>query len=216
MIETLPAVRHDLPGWTLFWARWRLRPHDPAALARVFAAGQAAARGSWTLETLAQQPTVAAVRALFRQAGCDPTRYRPSSEALLRRVLKGDDLPPIHPAVDVNNLLSIALAVPACVVDPERVTPPLVLRVGRAGERMQSMRGDFDLAGKPLLEDAEGPFGTPITDSERVKIRPGVADVVLVAYLPTACDLEAEARATLRRLLDATGVGSLVADGVTV
>ncbi len=155
-------------------------------------------------------------RALYKAFGLDPTRHRPSSEALLRRVLKGEDLPPIHPAVDINNLLSIALAVPACVVDPRQVTPPLVLRAGRAGERMQSMRGDFDLAGKPLLEDAEGPFGTPITDSERVKIRLGVEEILLVAYLPAACDLEAQARATLGRLLGATGVGVLVADGVTV
>lgn len=215
MNETLPVVRHDLPGWTLFWAHLCMQAHDPAALARAFAAGQAAARDAWSLETLAQQATVAAVRVLFRQAGCDPTRYRPSSEALLRRVLKGEDLPAIHPAVDVNNLLSIALGVPACVVDATRVTSPFVLRAGRTGERMLSMRGDFDLEGKPLLEDAEGPFGTPITDSERVKIQPGVGDVLLVAYLPAGCDLGSEARATLGRLLDATKVAALTAEGLT-
>lgn len=215
MIEMLPVVRHELPGWTLFWARLRMQPHDPAALARVFAAEQATARTVWSLETLAQQPTVAAVRALFRQAGCDPTRYRPSSEALLRRVLKGEDLPAIHPAVDVNNLLSIALAVPACVVDAGRVTAPFVLRAGRAGERMLSMRGDFDLEGKPLLEDIEGPFGTPITDSERVKVRAGAGEILLVAYLPAAGGLAAEASGTLRRLLEATGAGEPAAEGCT-
>lgn len=215
MTETLPVVRHDLPGWTLFWARLCMHPHDPARLAQAFAAGQAAARGAWSLETLAQQPTVAAVRVLFRQAGCDPTRYRPSSEALLRRVLKGEDLPAIHPAVDVNNLLSIALGVPGCVVDAARVASPFVLRAGRAGERMLSMRGELDLEGKPLLEDATGPFGTPITDSERVKIRAEADDVLLVAYLPAGRDLGAEASATLGRLLDATGVGALEAEGLT-
>lgn len=215
MIETLPVVRHELSGWTLYWARLGMRPHDPAALAAARAAAQSAARRAFSLETLAQVPTVAAVRALFRQAGCDPTRYRPSSEALLRRVLKGEDLPAILPAVDVNNLLSVALAVPACVVDAGRVASPFVLRAGRGGERMVSMRGDFDLEGKPLLEDAEGPFGTPITDSERVMLRPGVEDVLLVAYLPAASSLGGEARATLGRLLDATGAATLAADGFT-
>lgn len=215
MIETLPAVRHELSGWQLYWARLRVLPHDPAALSDARAAGQAAARAAWSLETLAQQPTVAAVRALFRQAGCDPTRYRPSSEALLRRVLKGEDLPAILPAVDVNNLLSVALAVPACVVDAARVTSPMVLRTGRPGERMLSMRGDFDLEGKPLLEDREGPFGTPITDSERVKLRAEIEDVLLVAYLPAACDLGGAARGTLLRLLDTTRACAMVADGFT-
>ncbi len=215
MKQMLPTVRHDLPGWTLFWAHLSLQAHDPAALAEAFATGQVVARRAWSLETLAQHATVAAVRKLFRLAGCDPTRYRPSSEALVRRVLRCERLPAIHPAVDVNNLLSIALGVPACVVDATRVASPFVLRAGRPGERMLSMRGDFDLDGKPLLADAEGPFGTPITDSERFKIRGGVGEVLLVAYLPTVCELDDETRTTLDRLLDATGVASLTAAGLT-
>lgn len=216
MSESLPRVRHELPGWQLLWARLSVHPGAEEALAALRKLIQADVRSRWPLETLAQQPTVAAVRALFRQAGCDPTRYRPSSEALLRRVLKGEDLPAILPAVDLNNLLSIELAVPACVMDARHVTPPLVLRAGSAGERMLSMRGDFDLDGKPLLEDARGVLGTPITDSERVKVQADSSDILLVAYLPAAAGLVDEARTCLARLLAAAPVAVLRACGPSI
>lgn len=213
MSESLPQVRHELPGWQLLWAHLTMQAGGESALGALGRRTQAEVRARWTLETLAQQPTVAAVRALFRQAGCDPTRYRPSSEALLRRVLKGDDLPAILPAVDLNNLLSIELAVPACVMDARHAAPPFVLRAGQRGERMLSMRGDFDLEGKPLLEDARGVFGTPITDSERVKVQADSSDILLVAYLPAAAGLAGEARACLERLLGTAPVGVLHAVG---
>jgi DNA/RNA-binding domain of Phe-tRNA-synthetase-like protein len=146
------------------------------------------------------------VRKLFRAAGCDPTRYRPSSEALLRRVLKGDALPAIHPLVDLNNLLSMKLVVPACVIDLDTVSPPFVLRAGTAGEHMQSLRGPFDLEGKPLLADTHGVFGTPITDSERVKVTSRTARAWLVAYLPHDVVQPAAAAATLAALLEAAPV----------
>jgi DNA/RNA-binding domain of Phe-tRNA-synthetase-like protein len=215
MSDLLPAVRHELHGWTLLWAAFSDVKDDPARLAALRAASVEGARANHVLEKLAEHETVAAIRALFRQAGCDPTRYRPSSEALLRRVLKGEELPAIHPLVDLNNCLSIGLAVPACVVDVGPVRPPFVLRSGTAGERMLSMRGDFDLSGKPLLADSEGPFGTPITDSERVKVRPDTRAVWMVAYLPTGVVAADRARTLLERLLDAAPVARLVASGVT-
>ena len=61
---------------------------------------------------------------------------------------------------------------------------PVTLRAGVPGEILDSMRGPLDLAGKPLLADAAGPFGTPITDAHRVKVLPDTASGWLVAYLP--------------------------------
>jgi DNA/RNA-binding domain of Phe-tRNA-synthetase-like protein len=215
MTELLPPVRHELPGWTLCWAAFSDLRDDPERLATLRAGSVQNARASYVLEKLAEHATVAAIRALFRQAGCDPTRYRPSSEALLRRVLKGEELPAIHPLVDLNNCLSIELAVPACVIDVETVYLPLVLRSGAQGERMLSMRGDFDLSGKPLLADQEGPFGTPITDSERVKVRSGTREVWMVAYLAAGVVAVERAHEVLRRLLEAAPVATLLATGAT-
>ena len=201
MNELCIDVRHELPGWTLFWADLELLPGSHAALASLRAEIGARARASHTLEGLSAHPTAAAVRRLFRQAGCDPTRHRPSSEALLRRVLKGEELPAIHPLVDINNCLSVELVVPGCVMALGSATPPFVLRAGREGEAMLSMRGPYELHGKPLLADGEGPFGTPITDSERVRVSGGTTRAWLVAYLPAGVVDAACAREALDRLL---------------
>ncbi len=177
-------VTQELDGWDLFWGRLETAPGQEAALEALRRRAGERARSEHDAESLSAHPTVAALRALFRAAGCDPTRYRPSSEALLRRLLKGDELPAIHPLVDLNNALSVALAVPCCIVAEGSFTPPVVLRAGRAGESYESLRGPFNLEGKPLLADAEGPFGTPITDSQRVKVTAGTRGAWIVAYLP--------------------------------
>lgn len=199
-IDPRPGLSHELPGWSLAWARLAWDGTRAEVVAAMLAGEERRARQMWAVEALAGDPVVAAVRRLFRAAGCDPTRYRPSSEALLRRVLKGEALPNVHPLVDCNNALSIALAVPSCVMVAGSLRPPLTLRAGRDGESMVSLRGPFALAGKPLLADQEGPFGTPITDSEKVKVLPETRLAWLVAYLP-ADELGADVVArTLTRL----------------
>jgi DNA/RNA-binding domain of Phe-tRNA-synthetase-like protein len=189
MVEA--AWRSELEGWALHWFRLAATG-DPAAAQSLqeLRAGKAAAlRQRWTPAELAEDPGVAAMRRLFRAAGCDPTRHRPSSEALIRRVLKGEELAPIHPLVDLNNALSIELMAPACVLAAGTFEYPVTLRAGVAGEVLDSMRGPFGLAGKPLLADARGPFGTPITDSHRVKVRPETDDAWLVVYSATAAPI---------------------------
>lgn len=210
-----PPVRHELDGWLLWWADLELRDGAREGVAALRPEAAERARASHTLDRLAEHPTAAAVRRLFRRAGCDPTRHRPSSEALLRRVLKGEELPSIHPLVDLNNCLSLSLVVPACVMAAGSAAPPFTLRAGTAGESMLSLRGPYELDGKPLLADAGGPFGTPITDSERVRVRPETRRAWLVAYLP-AGELGAgcAAGALAALLADAPAV-AIVASGTT-
>jgi DNA/RNA-binding domain of Phe-tRNA-synthetase-like protein len=196
-------VTKELRDWLLFWARLELVPGSAEQLAALRAEVVRKARPRLTMETLALHPPVAALRKLFRAAGCDPTRYRPSSEALLRRVLKGEELPVLHPFVDINNCLSVELAVPCCVMREGAFTAPLVLRSGREGENYESLRGPFNLAGKPLLADALGPLDTPITGNERVKITPETEVSWLVAYLPDQAVRPESARDALVYLLQA-------------
>src|SRR5260370_12782512 len=140
------AVFLELAGWTLLLARLELgvgrapaAPAAPDALAELRRRSAARARARFELPRLPEDATVAAVRALFRAAGCDPTRYRPSSEALLRRVLKGEDLPAIQPLVDLNNCLSIDLAVPCSVAAEGSLAPPVCLRAGQPGAALASL-----------------------------------------------------------------------------
>jgi DNA/RNA-binding domain of Phe-tRNA-synthetase-like protein len=199
-------VIKEAQGWLLFWARLELIPGGLDQLSSLRAEVARKARARLTIENLSADPTVAGLRKLFRAAGCDPTRYRPASEALLRRVLKGEELPALHPFVDINNCLSVELAVPCCMMREGSFVPPLVMRSGRAGEGYESLRGPFNLEGKPLLTDTLGPLDSPITGNERVKITPEDDKAWLVAYLPEQTLTAETARDTLMRLLDAAPV----------
>jgi DNA/RNA-binding domain of Phe-tRNA-synthetase-like protein len=211
-VETI-EWRSELPGWSLAWVAAETTG-DAAAAAALAARRRritAELATRWTPAAHGEDPTVAALRRLFKAAGTDPGRYRPSSEALLRRLLKGDDLPAIHPLVDLNNQLSIELKVPCCVVRDGSFGAPVTLRAGRAGETLDSMRGELDLEGKPLLEDAAGPFGTPITDSHRVKVLPETTRACLVAYLPEGAGLEPRVPQLLDEILAEAPVARRIA-----
>ena len=206
-----PETHCDLPGWELSWFRLLPTSRGDGELRQLSARVVASVQAAFADRAPSEDEVVQAVRRLFRAAGCDPTRHRPSSEALIRRVLKQESLPSIHPLVDLNNLLSLRLRVPCCVLDPRAVDPPFSLRAGSSGESMESLRGAFNLEGKPVMVDANGAFGTPITDSVRVKITTDSNVGWLVAYGVTGlCEKEEVAR-DLKELLREAPVAELSA-----
>ena len=184
-MQKLPfQVTIELDGWDLFWAFLAVG-EDRSGLADLRTRVVSGVREKFSEPAaIAAHPPVAAMRKLFRAAGCDPTRYRPASEALLRRLVKGAELPAIHPMVDVNNCLSAELAVPCCVMKEGSLGTSLAFRPGAAGESYESLRGPFNAEAKPLLVDEIGPIDTPITGSERVKVQSDTEKAWLVAYLP--------------------------------
>jgi DNA/RNA-binding domain of Phe-tRNA-synthetase-like protein len=194
-------VRFELEGWKLFFADLAVEKDRSDRARERLAEVAVEVRSALSLETLAVHPTVAALRMLFKAAGTDPSRYRPASEALLRRVLKGEDIPAIHPIVDVNNCLSLLLKAPCCVMAEGSFEPPFVFRSGRDGESYESLRGPFRLEGKPLLLDALGPCDAPITGSVRVKVKEDTARATLVAYLPQGVVCEDDASRALESIL---------------
>ena len=211
-MEELPfEVGPKLDGWTLFWAHLEHQSGFEDRLATLRADVADRVREDRDLGTLSAEPTVAALRRLFKAAGCDPTRYRPSSEALLRRILKGSELPVIHPLVDLNNCLSALLGVPCCVMKEGSFAPPLHFRAGEEGESYESMRGPFSLEGKPLLCDMLGPLDAPITGSERAKVTGDTIRAWLVAYLPSETLTAERAEQELTRLVEAAPVARILA-----
>ncbi len=108
----------------------------------------------YTLEKLSETAQIAAVRGLQKSFGFDPTRYRPSSEALLRRVLKGQGLYQINTAVDVNNWCSLEFLLPLCIYDLRNVQGQIVVRVGEPGEEYPGIgRQVFSIANKVIIAD---------------------------------------------------------------
>ncbi|HKF52913.1 MAG TPA: phenylalanine--tRNA ligase beta subunit-related protein [Candidatus Acidoferrales bacterium] len=142
-------------------------------------------RKKFTVESLAEASAIVAVRAMFRGWGMDPSKYRPSSEALLRRVVQGKGLYNISNIVDLTNLGSIETAWPYGVYNREAISGEIALRLGAAGEKYEGIgRRVWHLEGRPVLADADGPFGSPISDSTRTQVRDGVSQVLTVIYAP--------------------------------
>lgn len=107
-------------------------------------------------------------RNLYKSFSMDPSRHRPSSEALLRRVLKGKSLYQISNVVDSCNLSSLDFLLPVGMYDLGSVQDDVHLRQGRAGEEYPGIRkGMVHLEGRLGIFDSEGPFGSPTSDSER-------------------------------------------------
>ena len=151
-----------------------------------------------------QQPPadVAAVRTMYKRVGLDPTKTRPSSEALLRRVRKGDPLPRINSLVDVCNWCSLEFQLPYGLYDAARVEGDIELRLGREGESYPGIRkDDVNVGGRLTLADARGPFGNPTSDSARTMVTTETVSAVVVVFAPLEI-----AAARLARVLDLTVV----------
>lgn len=143
------------------------------------------------------QPS-AGVRTMYKQIGLDPTKRRPSSEALLRRVLKGDSLPRVNALVDVCNWCSVEFQLPYGLYDRERIDGEVQLRIGTEGESYAGIRkDDVHVGGRITLADRTGPFGNPTSDSARTMVTVTTTCALMVVYAPAAL-----AAGTLEQVLD--------------
>lgn len=129
-------------------------------------------KATLTTETLKEIPGIAATRRVYRACGKDPSRYRPASEALIRRILQGKTLYQIDTLVDLINLASIFFGYSIGAFDADKfVGDTLTLGIGREGEPYEGIgRGMINIAGLPIYRDTQGGVGTPTSDNERTKI----------------------------------------------
>jgi DNA/RNA-binding domain of Phe-tRNA-synthetase-like protein len=133
-------------------------------------------------------PGVAEARGLFHRLGLDPTKTRPSSEALLRRVLQGKGLPRVNPVVDACNLCSLEHQLPLGLYDRDLIHGGLRARLGVAGEGYTGIRkAHVNLEGRLLLADDEGPFGAPTSDSARTSVSARTRHLAVVVFCPMEC-----------------------------
>ena len=139
-------------------------------------------RSELTTEKLKELPSIAATRAVYKLCGKDPSRYRPASEQLIRRLLQGKELYQIDTLVDLINLASIAYGYSIGGFDADKfVGDTLTLGIGRKGEPYEGIgRGMLNIEGLPVYRDAQGGVGTPTSDHERTKITLGTTHLVVL------------------------------------
>lgn len=150
-------------------------------------------RQRYTVDSIKLMPSIEATRTAYRRCGKDPSRYRPSGEALVRRTLKGNDLYRVSTLVDLINLASIAFGYSIGGFDADKIASSassdftagiacsassgftagiqLTLGIGREGEPYEGIgRGPLNIEGLPVYRDALGGIGTPTSDHERTKL----------------------------------------------
>jgi DNA/RNA-binding domain of Phe-tRNA-synthetase-like protein len=190
-----PGLQPLLRVATLHAAPVRVRATGPA-LREAIRATEARLLACHAGRTPAEIPALGPARELYRAFGIDPTRTRPSSEALLRRVLgRRGPFPEILDAVDIGNLCALLFLLPIGLYDRGRLSGPVTLRRGAEGESYAGIRKDVvHLTGRPTLADATGPFGNPTSDSLRTAVTTATTALWMVIFAPrsvTPADLAA-------------------------
>jgi len=123
------------------------------------------------VEDISKLTVIADSRKAYKTLGKDPARYRLSSEALLRRIVKEKGIYKINNIVDINNLISIESHYSICAFDMSKIAPPVQFNIGTAEDEYYGIgRGLLNIENLPVFEDTMGKFGSPTSDSERVKI----------------------------------------------
>lgn len=136
---------------------------------------------AFKMEEIKLRPAILATRKTYKKLGKDPNRYRPSAEALCRRILKGQELYQIDTLVDLINLVSLKTGYSIGGFDLDMIEGDLTLGVGEADERFEAIgRGLLNIEGLPVYRDEVGGIGTPTSDEERTRITTGTTHLMMI------------------------------------
>ena len=128
-------------------------------------------------------PNIKESRAAYKAFGKDPSRYRVSSEALVRRIGQGKGLYEVNTVVDVNNLISIESGFSVGSYDTDHIADDLVFRIGREGETYKGIgKDEINIECLPVLADEKGAIGSSTSDSERAMITESAGEVLTLIY----------------------------------
>ncbi|MET3576499.1 B3/4 domain-containing protein [Bhargavaea ullalensis] len=142
-------------------------------------------------------PGIAEWRKVWKAFGKDPGRYRPSAEALMRRLKKGESPAPINLGADLNNFISVREAIPCGLYDSLKIAGPVELRKGTADDAYEGLNGRTNSLENLLLSaDCKGPFGSPFVDSRRTAADESTTEALHVLYLRPSLRLDHAAELT--------------------
>jgi len=161
---------------------------DRAAFEQLRACGQRYA-DHYGDTPISSVPGIQNARKLFRALGIEPTKHRPSSEAMLRRFLKGKEIYSVNNVVDVSNWCALDFLLPNGIYDRSKIIGDIVLRKGLPGESYLGLNNqEVHLQDRYALADDRGPFGSPKTDSRRSCVDQKTRDVISIIYAPAEFD----------------------------
>ncbi|MFF2288615.1 B3/B4 domain-containing protein [Peribacillus butanolivorans] len=129
-------------------------------------------------------PGIKEWRKIFKTTGTNPSRYRPSVEALYRRVKKQNYLTSIHSAIDLNNFFSLLYEVPIGIYDADKLTGDISIKIGESTDEYNGLNGRLNSMENMITSaDRDGAFGSPYVDSERTKVTEETKKAIQIIYL---------------------------------
>ncbi len=138
-------------------------------------------KNKYTIDQINKRSAISATRTVYKLLGKDPNRYRPSAEALCRRIVRDIPVYKVSTLVDIINLVSIRSGFSIGGFDAEKIQGRIVLGTGKAGEEFEAIgRGMLNIEGLPLYSDEAGGIGTPTSDSERTKLTENTTDLLMI------------------------------------
>ncbi|MED4073222.1 B3/B4 domain-containing protein [Priestia endophytica] len=130
-------------------------------------------------------------RQVFKTVGTDPSRYRPSIEALYRRIKKHTYLQPVHSGVDLNNFFSLEYQVPIGLYDFDALEGDILITIGDENAHYEGLNGrNVTFANSIVSLDNQGAFGSPYVDSVRTKVTETTKNALQIVYLKPSTDLD--------------------------
>ncbi|MDP4277657.1 MAG: phenylalanine--tRNA ligase beta subunit-related protein [Bacteroidota bacterium] len=179
-----PVIREAAPNYAGTMIRCHVH-NSPSneSLWKEISAETGSFRQRYVVEDINKLPGIYEMRQLYKKLGKDPNRYRPSAEALCRRLLKDKELYKISTLVDMINLVSIRTGFSIGGFDGNQVQGQLSIGVGRAGEPFHAIgRGLLNIEGLPVYRDEAGCIGTPTSDEERTKLTMETCTLLMVIH----------------------------------
>lgn len=159
---------------------------------------------SFSLESLNKRPSIAGTRLAYKTLGKDPNRYRPSAEALGRRVLQDKGLYRLNSLVDIINLVSLETGYSIGGFEKDKIKgQTLLLDRGAASDIFHGIgRGLLNIEGLPVYKDSEGGIGTPTSDEERTKLSLETSNILILVNIYREELPVPQTEAMIRKLLE--------------
>lgn len=130
-------------------------------------------------------------RALWKKFGADPNRYRPSMEAMYRRIAKQNYITPMHSAVDINNFFSMQYEIPLGIYDLDKIQGDIIISLGTEDSNYAGLNGrDNKLKNILTLHDTTGAFGSPFVDSVRTAVTEDTTNAIQIVFLRPSMNVE--------------------------
>ncbi len=178
------AIRQKLPDLTLGCIQCRVKVgvSDSELLSKITDKINTLNQ-TLTIDTIKHQAAVKATREAYLTLGKKPSRYRPSAEALMRRILQGKGLYAVNNVVDLLNLVSVSTGFSIGGYDVDKIEGAATLDIGKENEPYEAIgRGELNIHNLPLFRDTSGAFGSPTSDSARTMVTSSTQHFLLVIF----------------------------------